>query len=103
MKLISFPGDNEDCNNLILPVHFMGNRVRVNSQAIKMCRKIAVEYNGQQQYEAVDFFGGIEGLKKQQELDGRKTDLCVKNSVRLFIVRYDEDMDEALSRILNSL
>lgn len=63
-------------------------------------RKAGVEYNGKQHYEVVDFFGGIEGLKKQQELDERKAALCAKNGVRLFIVRYDDDMDTAVSKII---
>lgn len=61
--------------------------------------KAAVEYNGQQHYEAIDFFGGIEGLRKQQELDERKATLCAENGVRLFVIRYDDDMDEAVSKI----
>jgi hypothetical protein len=61
--------------------------------------KVAVEYNGKQHYEAVDFFGGLEGLRKQQELDEQKAVLCTENGVRLFIVRYDEDIDEAVLRI----
>jgi hypothetical protein len=60
--------------------------------------KTAVEYNGKQHYEAVGFFGGMEGLRKQQELDVRKTALCAENGVRLFIVRFDEDMKAAVSR-----
>ena len=60
---------------------------------------VAVEYNGQQHYEAIDYFGGAEGLKKQQELDARKAALCSDNGVRLFIVRFDEDMDIAVSKI----
>lgn len=66
-------------------------------------RKIAVEYNGQQHYEAVELFGGVEGLRNQQALDERKAVLCAENGVRLFIVRYDEDMNVAVSKILNSL
>lgn len=62
-------------------------------------RSTGIEYNGQQHYEAVDFFGGAEGLRKRQELDARKAALCSENGVRLFIVRYDEDMDAAVSRI----
>jgi hypothetical protein len=62
-------------------------------------RKIAIEYNGKQHYEPVDFFGGIEGFEKLQELDDRKATLCAENGVRLFIVRYDEDMDAAVSVI----
>ena len=62
-------------------------------------RNAAIEYNGQQHYEAIDFFGGVEGLRKQQELDIRKAALCADNGVRLFVVRFDEDMDAAVSRI----
>jgi len=62
-------------------------------------KNIAIEYNGQQHYEAIDFFGGIEALKRQHELDMRKAALCAGNGVRLFIVRFDEDMDAAVSRI----
>jgi hypothetical protein len=65
-------------------------------------RKAAVEYNGKQHYEAIDFYGGHAGLKKQQERDERKAALCAENGVRLFIVRYDEDMDAAVSKIRNS-
>jgi hypothetical protein len=61
--------------------------------------KIAIEYNGLQHYEPVDFFGGIDTFKKQKRRDRRKKRLCLKNGVRLFIVRYDEDMDEAVSKI----
>jgi hypothetical protein len=64
-----------------------------------VAQPVAVEYNGQQHYKAVDFFGGVEGLSKQQELDERKATLCSKNRVRLIIVRFDEDMDVAVSRI----
>jgi len=62
-------------------------------------RKAAIEYNGQQHYEAIDFFGGVEGLRERQELDIRKAALCADNGVRLFIIRFDEDMDAAVSRI----
>jgi hypothetical protein len=66
-------------------------------------RKAAVEYNGKQHYEAVDFFGGQDGLRKQQELDRHKAVLCAENGMRLFIVRYDEDMDTAVSKIRKSI
>jgi hypothetical protein len=66
-------------------------------------QKVAVEYNCKQHYQPVDFFGGLEGLKKQQELDERKAALCVENEVRLFIVRYDEDMKAAVSKIRDAI
>ena len=38
--------------------------------------KFAVEYMGLQHYEAVEFFGGVEGLKATIERDARKKELC---------------------------
>jgi hypothetical protein len=38
-------------------------------------------------------------LRKRRELDEWKAALCTKNGIRLFVVRYDEDMDEVVSRI----
>jgi len=66
-------------------------------------RNTAIEYNGQQHYEAIDFFGGDEGFRKRQELDERKAALCSDNGVRLFIIRFDEDIDAAVSRIQGSI
>jgi hypothetical protein len=38
-------------------------------------------------------------LRKQQELDKCKAALCAENGIQLFIVRYDEDMNEAVLMI----
>jgi hypothetical protein len=65
--------------------------------------KFAVEYNGIQHYEPVDFFGGVDAFKRQVRRDRRKEKLCLKNGVRLFIVRYDEDMDAAVLRIRSAV
>jgi hypothetical protein len=40
--------------------------------------KVAVEYNGIQHYEAVNFFGGVEGLKSTIERDNVKRRKCIK-------------------------
>lgn len=52
--------------------------------------KIAFEYQGEQHYNASDFFGGEEGLKNNQERDARKRALCLENGVTLIEWRYDE-------------
>jgi hypothetical protein len=61
--------------------------------------KIAIEYQGIQHYEAIEHWGGEGGLEKRQELDKRKAVLCAEYGIRLFIVRHDEDMDAAVSKI----
>ena len=58
-------------------------------------RGVAIEYQGNQHYEAVDFFGGAEGLVERRKLDARKRRLCKKNGCSLIEWRYDEPIDRA--------
>ena len=53
---------------------------------------LGIEYQGVQHYEPVDFFGGIEGLNRRQELDEKKRTLCRENGVALLEWRYDETL-----------
>lgn len=61
---------------------------------------IAIECQGQQHFEPVDFFGGEEAFKERVERDQRKKRLCEENGVPLFYVRYDENVEERLRQIL---
>lgn len=51
----------------------------------------AIEFQGRQHYEAIDFFGGEEALIKNQERDKRKKKLCEENDCPLLYV--DETTD----------
>lgn len=53
--------------------------------------KVAVEYNGIQHYEAVDIFGGEEGLKSTINRDKLKRQKCLNNAVK--IIEVDEGYD----------
>jgi len=53
---------------------------------------ICIEFNGKQHYEPITFFGGEEGLKKQIIRDKIKTQYCDKNNIKLFIIKYDENL-----------
>ena len=55
----------------------------------------AIEYQGVQHYQPVDFFGGQEALAKRQELDQKKAQACKDNNVTLIIWNYDTDPTEA--------
>ncbi len=46
-------------------------------------RKVAVEYQGAQHQQPIDFFGGEKSFKKQQEYDMRKRRFCEKHGCRL--------------------
>jgi len=55
-------------------------------------RKIAIEYQGIQHFEPVDFFGGEEGFKNTQERDAQKRRKCKENGCALIEVlpNYNE-------------
>lgn len=56
-------------------------------------KKTAIEYQGRQHSEAIDFFGGEEGLKNNARRDERKRQLCKRSGVKLLYWRYDEPLD----------
>ena len=61
--------------------------------------KIAVEYQGKQHFEPVEFFGGEEGYKKTVERDKRKVTLAKRNGVKLFIIAENDDQGELIKKI----
>jgi hypothetical protein len=64
--------------------------------------KLAIEYQGAQHYEPVDFFGGADALRKRQELDVRKRELSARHGVRLIEWRHDTPIDrDAVRALLN--
>lgn len=67
---------------------------------------IGIEYNGKQHYEPVDFFGGIEGFKKNLARDKTKRALCKKNGIKLLEIKYDmsdHEIDMLLEKNLTHL
>lgn len=52
-----------------------------------------IEFNGEQHYHPIDFFGGKEAFIKQQERDNRKTEYCNTHAIILqWIPYYDVDL-----------
>jgi hypothetical protein len=60
--------------------------------------KVAIEYQGKQHFEAIDFFGGELALEKNKERDLRKAQLCKDNDVHLIYVNYDENVTTGLMK-----
>lgn len=65
---------------------------------------IAVEYNGQQHYIPIEYFGGELKLKEQINYDSLKRQKCYKNKCFLIEVKYDyseKDYNEMIEKICN--
>ncbi len=58
--------------------------------------KVAIEYQGKQHFEAVDYFGGEENYKKQKERDILKAKRSQENGVKLIYVNYWESITPEL-------
>lgn len=56
--------------------------------------KIAIEYQGQQHYEAISLFGGEEGLKATQERDEKKRILSKQHGITLLEWDYSDPITE---------
>lgn len=61
--------------------------------------KIAIEFQGAQHIHPVDYFGGKESFKKQQERDARKAKLCEENECDLIEVYQDYDFQQVYKKI----
>lgn len=56
--------------------------------------KIAIEYDGLQHYEPIEFFGGQKEFQRRIKLDAKKDELCKQNGFYMFRMKYnytDED------------
>lgn len=58
--------------------------------------KTAIEYQGKQHFEPIDYFGGEEAFKKLQQRDMEKQELSKKNGVRLIYINYWENITPEL-------
>ncbi len=66
---------------------------------------LAIEYQGQQHYVAIDLFGGEEGLKRTKQRDKEKLRLSKINGVDVVYFNYKENLTEKLvqNRLMNYL
>ncbi len=51
---------------------------------------LVIEFDGIQHYEPVEFFGGEDGLKSNQERDALKDKWCAEHGITVWRIRYDE-------------
>ena len=55
---------------------------------------VAIEYNGKQHYEPIEFFGGDEKFQYQVKWDITKRNKCTENNCILFEIKYDYKEDD---------
>ncbi len=60
--------------------------------------KVAIEYQGKQHFEPVDFFGGEDSYEKTVERDKIKQELSKRNGVKLVYINYWEEITPQLIR-----
>ena len=59
-------------------------------------KNVAIEYQGKQHFEPVEFFGGQEHFEKQVVRDKLKKKLSKEKGVKLVYINYDEIITEQL-------
>jgi hypothetical protein len=59
----------------------------------------AIEYNGKQHYEPIEYYGGQKGFEYTIKRDNEKKQKCKINNCSLIEVKYDENLETALERI----
>jgi len=57
---------------------------------------IAIEYQGQQHFEPVDFFGGEMAFEELKKRDAEKAVLSAQNGVKLVYINYWEEISPQL-------
>ena len=62
-----------------------------------------IEFHGRQHYEVVDYFGGEDQFKTQQENDALKEEFCKKNDIPLLIIPHTEYEQINIDYITNFL
>lgn len=64
---------------------------------------IAIEYNGRQHYETIEYFGGEEDFKHRKKLDRKKLEKAEENNTKVIIHKYDSKIDDTMNELENYL
>ena len=61
---------------------------------------IAIEYDGKQHFEPIDYFGGQEAFEKTAKHDNVKNEYCKNNGITLLRIPYFKDVEVELNNFL---
>ena len=62
---------------------------------------MCIEYNGEQHYKSIDFFGGDKQHELNKIRDNIKEKYCINNNINLVIIKYDDNILDMLIKSLN--
>lgn len=51
-----------------------------------------IEYDGIQHFKPIEFFGGIDSMRKLQTYDNLKTEYCIKKDINIIRFKYDDSI-----------
>ncbi len=67
-------------------------------------KNTCIEYDGIQHFKPIDFFGGLEAMKKLQQYDKIKNQYCVDKKINIIRFKYTDEIDfieESIKSILS--
>lgn len=86
----------KDCIN---PITGYKLRFDIFIESLNCC----IEFDGQQHFIEIDYFGGREELEKNKYRDKLKNEYCLKNGIHLIRINYKEDIKNVLKNRLGEL
>lgn len=66
-------------------------------------KNFLLEYQGEQHFKSVDYYGGEDGYKKRIEYDNKKRDYCINNNIQLYYITYKQDIYKELNKIMEEI
>jgi len=76
------------------------NKIRLRFDFYLINHNICIEFDGKQHFKPYDFFGGINTFNDIQKRDQIKNEYCQNNNIKLYRIRYDENINEKMDWIL---
>jgi len=61
---------------------------------------LCIEYDGEQHFKSIKYFGGEEAFLKRQIRDKIKTNYCNENNIELLRIKYDENIEKRLNNLI---
>ena len=62
---------------------------------------VAIECQGIQHFEPIEFFGGKKAFEYIKILDKNKFILCNENNINLFYINYDDKLEDKIKELVS--